>query len=289
MPTISIAPAVTEVSEIAKRILVAVLFVPLLLAVILALPTVFWAAVIAFIAGMAAFELLRAAGEGRIPLTVQVSAVLAAAVIPLGTWRGRGCVSGYVCIFLVMALAFWCAIRAYDEGKGPLSLYHVMLAVFAGGILPSALSTLVALQRMEHGRYLVVLTVLLNFVVDGAAYFGGVFLGKHRGVTKVSPNKSLEGYLCGFLGGGVFAGGFGLFLRAVDHCQVNLGALILCGVLGALATELGDLAFSLIKRQCGVKDYGRLLPGHGGMLDRFDSMIFCSPVMYFILTRLPVF
>ena len=71
--------------------------------------------------------------------------------------------------------------------------------------------------------------------------------------------------------------------------QVHFLPLVLCGLFGAAATELGDLSFSLIKRQYGVKDYGHLLPGHGGMLDRFDSMIFCAPVVMFIVMLLPVF
>lgn len=273
----------------AKRIIVAVIFVPLLLWVMLFLPTILWAVVISFIAAMAAFELLRATGEGKLTAPMQVLTVLSATLIPFGAWCGAGVVVGCVCTFVVMLVSFWCAIRAYQEGESTLGLYHVLLTIFGGGVIPMALSALVVLQGMEHGRYLVLLAVILNFITDGAAYFGGVFLGKHRGITKVSPNKSLEGYITGVIGGAAFAALYGLFMGAMDHCEVALLPLALCGLLGALVTELGDLAFSFIKRQYGVKDYGHLLPGHGGMLDRFDSMIFCGPVVLFILTYLPVF
>ena len=92
-----------------------------------------------------------------------------------------------------------------------------------------------------------------------------------------------------FLTGVVAAVIYGVILRTAAGLEVSFLSLALCGLFGALATELGDLSFSLIKRQYGVKDYGHLLPGHGGMLDRFDSMIFCAPVVLFIVLILPVF
>lgn len=273
----------------AKRILVALIFVPLIFVVIVFFPTLAWAAVVAFIAAMAAFELMRAAGEGRITMPMRVVTLISAALIPVGTWIGKGVLTAGVSVFVVMVVSFWCAIRAYDESGARIGFYHVMLTLFAGGVIPLALSALVALRGMEHGRYLVLLSVLLNFITDGGAYFGGVFLGKHRGITKVSPNKSLEGYLSGFVVGMVFAMVYGLVIGAIEGCRVSLLPLALCGLIGALITELGDLVFSFIKRQYGVKDYGHLLPGHGGMLDRFDSMVFCGPVVLFIVSHLPVF
>jgi len=210
-------------------------------------------------------------------------------VIPLGNWAGAAVPAAGVCIFVVMCVSFWCAIRAYDEENSGIGFYHVMLTMFAGGVIPLALSALVQLRGMGYGKYLVLLAVFLNFATDAVAYFGGMFLGKHRGVTKVSPKKSVEGYISGFVGGVLFAMLYGLLIGAIEGCSVNLLPLALCGLLGALITELGDLSFSLIKRQYGIKDYGHLLPGHGGMLDRFDSMILCGPVVLFIVTYLPVF
>ena len=273
----------------AKRILVAVIFVPILLCVILFLPSICWTVVVALISVIAADELLRAAGEGKITRPMQAMALLSAGVIPLGNWAGVAVPATGFNVFLVMCVSSWCAIRAYDEENTGIGFYHVMLTLFAGGIIPLGLSALVQLRGMEYGRYLVLLAVLLNFITDGAAYFGGIFLGKHRGITRVSPKKSLEGYICGFLGGMLFAILYGLVIGAIEDCSVNPFSLALCGLLGALFTELGDLVFSFIKRQYGIKDYGHLLPGHGGMLDRFDSMILCAPVVLFIVTYLPVF
>lgn len=273
----------------AKRILVAVIFVPLLLVVMLLLPPIVWTVVVALISAMACFELLRAAGGGKVSPVMQGMSILSAGALPLCVWGGLGAMAVGVCAFAVMAVSFWCAIRAYDEGGASIGLFQVLLTLFAGALIPAALSALVALMGMEHGRYLVLLAVLLAFVTDAGAYFAGVFLGRHRGITRVSPNKSLEGYLGGFATGVIAALIYGAVVGAAADVEFNPLSLALCGLFGALATELGDLAFSFIKREYGVKDYGRLLPGHGGMLDRFDSMIFCAPVVLFLVDCLPAF
>lgn len=273
----------------AKRIAVAVIFVPLLLAVMLLLPPISWTSVVCFISAAASYELMRATGEGRLTLPMQVVTILSAAVLPLGSWAGLGTAYVNLCAFVVTAVCFWCAIRAYDGHSAPVGFPHVLVCLFGGVIIPLALSALVELRCMEYGKYLVLFAVLLTFVTDAGAYFAGVFLGRHRGITMVSPNKSLEGYIGGFVSGVVFAVFYGLVATELARTSASLLSLSLCGLFGALATEVGDLAFSFVKRQYGVKDFGNLLPGHGGMLDRFDSMMFCGPVVLFIVQCLPVF
>ena len=273
----------------AKRILVAVIFVPLLLAVMLFPPPIAWTAVVCLISAVASYELMRATGEGRLTLPMQIVTILSAMALPLGSWAGLGTVYVNLCSFVVMAVCFWCAIRAYDGHSAPVGFAQVMVCVFGGVVIPLALSALVELRCLYRGEYLVLFAVLLAFVTDAGAYFAGVFLGKHRGITQVSPNKSLEGYIGGFLTGVVFALIYGLVISEIAREPADLLPLALCGLLGAAATEVGDLAFSFVKRQYGVKDFGHLLPGHGGMLDRFDSMLFCAPVVLVIVWFLPVF
>ena len=273
----------------AKRIIVACIFVPVMLWVMLVPPPLAWTALVCVISAVAAFELLRAVGEGKITLPMQVVTILSAAALPLGSWAGMGMAYVNLLSFAVTAVCFWCAIRAYDGDGVSIGFFQVLAALFAGIIIPLGLAALVELRRMDHGRWLVLLAVLLTFVTDAGAYFVGVFFGRHKGITKVSPNKSVEGYIGGFATGVLFAILYGLVAGKVVGDSVNLLSLALCGLFGALATEVGDLAFSFIKRQYGVKDYGHLLPGHGGMLDRFDSMIFCGPMVLFIVQCLPVF
>lgn len=272
-----------------KRIAVAAIFIPILFVIIMFLPAVVWTAVVAGIVVIAAHELFRSAGDGIITLSMKTVAMISAAVIPFGCWFNLGGLVIPTCLFVVTAVSFWCAIRAFGKNVSEIKLGHILLTVFGGAIIPAALSSLVMLKCMPQGRFLLLFAVALTFITDSGAYFAGVFFGKHRGITQVSPNKSLEGYISGFVSGVVYAIVYGLIVSAIINVKVNYLSLVLCGFLGAIATELGDLSFSLIKRQYGIKDYGNLLPGHGGMLDRFDSMLFCGPVVLFIITLFPVF
>ena len=273
----------------AKRIIVAVILMPAMLWIMLVPPPLAWTVLVCFISAMAAFELLRAVGGEKITMPMRVVTILTAALLPFGSWAGLGTAYVNLLSFEVTAVCFWCAIRAYDEGGVKIGFSHVLACLFGGVIIPLALSALVELRRMDHGQYLVLLAVLLTFATDAGAYFAGVSLGRHKGVTKVSPNKSVEGYIGGFVSGVVFAILYGIAASKIAGAGVDLFPLALCGLFGALATEIGDLAFSFIKRQYGVKDYGHLLPGHGGMLDRFDSMMFCGPVVLFIVQGRPMF
>ena len=119
------------------------------------------------------------------------------------------------------------------------------------------------------------LPVICAFLTDAGAYFAGVFLGRHRGITKVSPNKSVEGYIGGILAGGLFLLLYGLILIRFAGLAVSLPTLAVYGLVGSAVTELGDLAFSFVKRQYGVKDYGHLLPATGGCWT--GSTPWCSP------------
>ena len=129
---------------------------------------------------------------------------------------------------------------------------------------------------------------MLAFLSDTGAYFIGCRFGKHKLAPVISPKKSIEGVF-----GGVGFAVVGMLLycvlmQLIFKCQVNYGYALIYGVLGSLAGVYGDLCFSVIKRQTGIKDYGNLIPGHGGVLDRFDSMLVVSPLVELMLAVFPV-
>lgn len=268
------------------RIVVALLFVPLLLAVLLVWPPIFITIMVAGIAAIGSWELLRATGMGERKSMVVFTAI-AAAAIPVCYWQGvENWGVRLVSIMLVCAL-FLTAIRAYGK-EGAVGAESILICLFGGVLIPSFLSALIQLRMLKNGECLVMLPVVVAFLTDIGAYFAGVFLGKHRGVTLVSPNKSAEGFAGGLASGVVFMLIYALILRNAVGLEVQMPTMAIYGLVGSLVTMLGDLSFSLIKRQFGIKDYGSLLPGHGGMLDRFDSMIFAAPTMWVLVTLFPV-
>lgn len=148
----------------------------------------------------------------------------------------------------------------------PMSMFMVMVNSVYGQIAGIALITM---------------TFAISFCCDGAAYFGGRFLGKRKLCPSVSPKKTVEGAAFGVLGavlGAIICRW--VFVHAFRMAMPGMAATVLLGVIGSVAGQIGDLTASLLKRYSGLKDYGNLFPGHGGMMDRFDSVIFVLVVMY---------
>lgn len=122
------------------------------------------------------------------------------------------------------------------------------------------------------------LIVITAFGTDIMAYFSGYLLGKHKLCPHISPKKTIEGSVGGVLGSVILSGLFGWFFLPdlLIHCLV-------IGVLGGIVSQFGDLTASIFKRKMGIKDYGHLIPGHGGILDRFDSVLFTGPMVYYYI------
>lgn len=276
-----------------KRILVGVVFIPIVFVVLFVLPPLWTAIMVAFIGALASYELLRATGVAHHNRTYLYTS-LCAALIPFGIYlTGHGWQVSYavpvaLCTVLLMCALFLQAIIRFG-GEDVIPMEHVMVCLFAGAIIPAFLSCLLQLRMMGNGKFLVLLPIICAFLTDSGAYFVGMFFGKHRGVTKVSPNKSLEGYIGGIVAGALFMLLYGVVLEKVVGIIPSYPVMAVYGLVGSAVTELGDLSFSLIKRQFGVKDYGDLLPGHGGMMDRFDSMVFAAPAIWVMVSMFPAF
>lgn len=271
-----------------KRVLVAVVGVPVVVAFIY-LAGLPFALLITLITAVASWELLHA--MAKLPLRLYIYTLVAAAAIPFGFYFGPAVgvkVLGFTAL-LMMTVVFAEAILSYGR-EGAIPSVGVFQCLFAGVIMPAMMASLCVLNSYGiagGARAYVILAIGLAFITDAGAYFAGVLLGKHRGITRVSPKKSAEGFVGGLVVGAAFALVMGAILSGAFGYTVNYLYLAIYGVFGALVTEVGDLAFSLIKREYGIKDYGKLLPGHGGMMDRFDSMVFCAPVVMLLSQTIP--
>ena len=141
----------------------------------------------------------------------------------------------------------------------------------------------------DKGKYLIWAVFIGACMSDTSAYFVGRFLGKHKLAPTISPKKTIEGSAGGILGSVIGLLIYGLILNKCFSLEINIIPLIILGVLSSIAAQLGDLSASIIKRECSIKDFGHVLPGHGGFLDRFDSILFTAPLVYYFVLFFPIF
>ena len=153
---------------------------------------------------------------------------------------------------------------------------QVMLTYFGMFYVAVMLSYIYQTRLLAHGAFLVGLVFICSWGCDTCAYCVGMLIGKHKMAPVLSPKKSVEGAVGGVAGAALL----GVIYAAATQGPM-LEYAVICAI-GALISMVGDLAASAIKRNQGIKDYGKLIPGHGGILDRFDSVIFTAPVIYFL-------
>ena len=233
----------------------------------------------ALLAAVAAWELLKCLGLLR-DLAVSVPTVLLVA----GLTAAARFVGGALIQLAIVAVVFFLltlylfAVTVLRAGRLP---YGSLMGVLGGSFyLAVAFSAMVLLRDLPNGSYLFLLPFVGAWITDTFAYFTGRFFGRHKLAPVISPKKTVEGSIGGIL----FAiGAFALFgaILSGRGLSPNYPALLLCGLLVSVVSQIGDLALSAIKREYGIKDYGRLFPGHGGVLDRFDSVIATAPLILF--------
>jgi phosphatidate cytidylyltransferase len=139
------------------------------------------------------------------------------------------------------------------------------------------------------GRFLFIMPFVFSWVTDSFAYFCGRLFGKHKLIPAVSPKKTVEGAIGGAVFCALTAFLYGFIVQKAFGVAPNYPVLIVGGLIISVVSQIGDLVMSAIKRQYGVKDFGYMLPGHGGLLDRFDSSIAVTVILVLINTYFPIF
>ena len=163
---------------------------------------------------------------------------------------------------------------------------QVMPALFGIVYVAVMLSFIYLTRELPGGKFHVWLIFLCSWGCDTCAYCVGMLIGKHKMAPKLSPKKSVEGGIGGIAGAALIAVLYALAINHWGNAGVSVASFAIIGAAGGAISQIGDLAASAIKRNHKVKDYGHIIPGHGGILDRFDSMIFTAPAIYFVLTFL---
>ena len=266
-----------------KRVVTAAILIPVLVLVALVAPKIVAAVVWGLLLMIGVYELLYTTGLVQHPRMVLYSALMALAT---SLWSHYGANQG---IALLGILVFF--ILLFSElmaNHVKISLEMIIYCFFAGAILPFLLCAIIRILSMASGRYLIAIPFVVAFLSDAGAYFAGSTFGKHKLAPVVSPNKTVEGVIGGLVSAMVGMLVYAVLLQLVFRFQVNYGAALLYGFLGSAVGVFGDLSFSIIKRLSGIKDFGTLIPGHGGFYDRFDSMVTVAPLMEALILLLPV-
>lgn len=189
-----------------------------------------------------------------------------------------------ILILLWAILVFLAILGVYVFTFPRFHANQIMAAYFCVLYAPLMFSFIYRTRMTEHGIYLVWMIFVSSWISDTFAYFTGVLLGKHKLAPVLSPKKSIEGSIGGVTGSAAAGALFGYIFSTKVGQEINL--IIVCAILGALGSvisQIGDLAASAIKRNYDIKDYGTLIPGHGGIMDRFDSVIVTAPIIYFLV------
>lgn len=231
----------------------------------------------AILAALAVYELYAAAGERRktvLVLSVAMSAEMVLLPVAHYDWL-------LTILLPVATVVFGLWMSRLETGKGRTrDIYPVAATVVL------LLKAIPELRNQPFGLWELAGAITLCFVTDVSAYLVGSTLGKHYLARKVSPHKTIEGSVAGLLGAAGFMFAYSAVLRAKGICTSSWQELLLYAVTASMIAQFGDLSMSCVKRSYGVKDFGHILPGHGGILDRFDSHIFCIAftVLFSILT-----
>lgn len=185
---------------------------------------------------------------------------------------GLGIEYSYAVAFVLFVISITYLLRCKNN---ILDISVTFLGIFYVAIFLDYI--VLTIRDFELGHLYVWIIFIISFATDTFAYFSGYLFGKHKLIPKVSPKKTVEGSIGGILGSIACCAVFGYIFK------LQIIPLVIIGLIGSVVAQFGDLFASSIKRYVGIKDYGKLIPGHGGILDRFDSVILVAPFVYYAI------
>lgn len=216
---------------------------------------------------------------------------LAAFLFPMLARVMRNDLQSYVriAVFTILAVAIYLfAVIVFQLGR--LDMGKISLVFMTSVYIIGANAGVIVLRDVpEYGRYLYLIPFLFSWVTDSFAYFTGRLFGKHKLIPQVSPKKTVEGAVGGFVCCALTTLLYGLIVERCFHVAPNYLVLGISGLVIGVVSQIGDLMMSALKRQQGIKDFGWMLPGHGGLLDRFDSSMAVSVLLLIVSTYFPFF
>lgn len=254
------------------RIITAIVAIVALLPVIYFSGTVIFCIALSFISAVAVFELVRCMDLKQ--WYIMLPTCVIAAILPFLARYVKDiryfCLFAFICATACFMYLFTLSILSH----GKLDITRVATLFSVALYIVSALNSIVYVRDFgEYGKYIYLLIPIGACISDTFAYFTGVFFGKHKLIPEVSPKKTVEGAVGAVVFTSLSFVGFGVLLNLVFDTEANLIFLAIGGFIISVLAQIGDLMMSVIKRHYGIKDFGNIFPGHGGMLDRLDSIL----------------
>ena len=270
-----------------QRLISAAVALVILAAVFACYQTVVLNIAIGLVSGIAIFELLHATGYVKSKAVLIFSILYSFCTPFFGMLSNEGAV---LITVLYLVLLIGTLLRFHNE----IHFEEIAISFFLSMAVPGALSCVVLLRDQYEESFLyILLCCMAAWISDSCAYFAGRAFGKHKMSPQISPHKTIEGAIGGVVGCVAFSllacWLYGLYQHSVGvELTFTWWLIALLAVVCSLVSIAGDLTASVIKRQRGLKDFGKIMPGHGGVMDRFDSFIFVAPTVYLLLQFFPI-
>ena len=242
---------------------------------------------------LAVFELLRVIGVEK-KWIISVPAYIIAPILPLCSYLVSGEEKNQM-QYMLWATALIFAYMLYMMSvavfsKGKITMVAVSEVFLTVSYVVISFTSLCLVRYLRHGLFFLMLVFIVAWVCDSAAYIFGSLFGRHKLIPEISPKKTVEGAISGVVVTALASVFFGFMVDVfTEDVTPDYLVLALMGLVLSVVSQLGDLIASLIKREHGVKDYGTLLPGHGGIMDRFDSILAVSTILMIICVVFPPF
>ncbi len=264
-----------------QRLISAFFGIIVLILVLLGNQTVF-DVVVTLISSMAIYEVLGAVGLKEKKTFTSFSVFMPVVLMLISHFF-----EAYMLTVVFVFLAVYLLIMLFNHTRYSFS---DVTTAFASAVMVSVPFLFVSMTRRLGNENLDVLVILIGcWITDSCAYFSGYFFGKHKLAPAISPKKTVEGSIGGVLGVIIIMVAYAYVAGNIMNVSVNLVSAAVIGFTTGVVSQFGDLCASIIKREHNIKDFGNIMPGHGGVMDRFDSLMFVAPAVYYILKFFPIF
>ena len=259
------------------RVISAVIAIAVLVVVMIS-PGIYMNIVVSIIALLGLSELFNAFNTGSYKPVKWIGYLSVIYVVLIGWLKGFG-INELINItaFIILILSLTCVVFSRNK----ITFLDIAVTLFAITYVTYLSSFIILTRDMDKGNLFVWFILIGGWLTDSSAYFIGKFWGRNKLITDLSPKKTIEGAAGGTLGGTIAVVLYGLLLNSYFAVNIQLVHYIILGLLLSVFAQIGDLLASAIKRTTNIKDFGNIMPGHGGVIDRFDSIFVIAPIVYF--------